>query len=221
MVDIAKGMEAATRDTQDLQWQAPSIRAIQSSGAINNSGTVRKKPCHHYGKKNHLPHQCHFKDAVCHKCSKRGHIAKVCRASKPKRDAVTGGKQHKKIQWVQADDTSDSETELPVLKVSSRTSHPIQVEMKIHGKVLHMEVDTGVAVSIISEQIKHRLFSNIPLKPPSVVLHIYIGEALSVLGEMEATVEYKDQGHDLTVVVVKGDEPSLFGRDWLSYFQLD
>ena len=212
MVDIAKGMEAATRDTQDLQGQAPSIRAVQSSGAINNSGTVREKPCHHCGKKNHLPHQCHFKDAVYHKCSKRGHIAKVCRASKPKRDAVTGGKQHKKIQWVQADDTSDSETELPVLKVSSRTSHPIQVEMKIHGKVLHMEVGTGVAVSVISEQNKHRLFSNIP----SVVLCIYTGEALSVLGE-----EYKDQGHDLTIVVVKGDEPNLFGRDWLSYFQLD
>ena len=84
-----------------------------------------------------------------------------------------------------------------------------------------MEVDTGVAVSIISEQTKHRLFSNIPLKLPSVVLRTYTGEALSVLGEMEAKVEYKDQGHDLTVVVMKGDGPNLFGRDWLSYFQLD
>ena len=101
-----------------------------------NSGTVPEKPCHHCGKKNHMPHQCHFKDAVCHKCSKRGHIAKVCRASKPKRDAMTGGKQRKKTQWVQADDhdTSDSETELPVLKVSSRTSHPIRVEKKYRGK---------------------------------------------------------------------------------------
>ena len=221
-VEIAKGMEAATRDTQELQGQAPSIKAVQSSGATKkSSGTVPEKQCHRCGKKNHLPHQCHFKDVVCHKCSKRGHIAKVCRAAKPKRDAATGGKRRKKTQWVQADDTSDSETELPVLKVSSKISHPIRVELKIHGKVLYMEVDTGAAVSIISEQTKTRLFPNILLKPPSVVLRTYTGEALSVLGEMEAKVEYKDQSHNLTVVVVKGDGPNLFGRDWLSHFQLD
>ena len=90
--------------------------------------------------------------------------------------------------------------------------------MKIQGKVLHMEVDTRAALSIISEQTKNRRFSNIPLKPPSVVLRTYTGETLSVLGEMVAKVEYKDQSHDLTVVVVKGDGPNLFGRDW---FRLD
>ena len=85
-------MEAATRDTQKLLGQAPSIKAVQSSGATKNSGTVPEKPCHRC-KKNHLPHQCHFKEAVCNKCSKKGHITKVCRASKPKRDAMTGGKR--------------------------------------------------------------------------------------------------------------------------------
>ena len=90
-------MEAAPRDTQELQGQAPSIKAVLSSGATKkSSGTVPEKQCHCCGKKNHLPHQCHFKDVVCHKCSKRGHIAKVCRAAKPKRDATTGGKQRKK-----------------------------------------------------------------------------------------------------------------------------
>ena len=87
--------------------------------------------------------------------------------------------------------------------------------------MLHMEVDTGATVSIISEQTKCRLFSNIPLKPPSVVLRAYTGEALSVLGEMVAKVEYKDRSHDLTVVVVKGDRPNLFGGEWLSHFRLD
>ena len=62
MVDIVKGIEGYT---QELQGQALSIKAVQLSGATKNSGTVPEKPCHCCGK-NPLPHQCHFKDAVCH-----------------------------------------------------------------------------------------------------------------------------------------------------------
>ena len=39
-----------------------------------------------------------------------------------------------KTKWIQADDTSDSETKLPVLKVS-KILHPIWVELKLHEKV--------------------------------------------------------------------------------------
>ena len=84
-----------------------------------------------------------------------------------------------------------------------------------------MEVDTGVAVSIISETTKNRLYAMVSLTAPSVVLHTYTGEATSVLGEMKAKVEYKDQSHYLTLMVVKGGGPNLFGRDWLQYFRSD
>ena len=116
---------------------------------------------------------------------------------------------------------SDSETELPVLKINSKSSHPIRVEVKVNSKPLQMEVDTGAAVSIISEQTKNRLYPTVPLASPSVVLRTYTGEAMSVLGEMKVKVEYKDQSYNLTLMVVKGDGPNLFGRDWLQYFQLD
>ena len=59
------------------------------------------------------------------------------------------------------------------------------------------------------------------LTAPSVVLRTYTGEAMSVLGEMEVKVKYQDQSHDVTLMVVKGDGPNLFRRDWLQYFQLD
>ena len=84
-----------------------------------------------------------------------------------------------------------------------------------------MEVDTGAAVSIISEQAKKTLYPLVLLTAPSVVLRTYTGEAMSVLGKMEVKVKYQDQSHDVTLMVVKGDGPNLFGRDWLQYFQLD
>ena len=68
--------------------------------------------------------------------------------------------------------------------------------------------------------VKSRLVSNISLKPPLVVLCTYTGEALSVLGKIKAKVEYKDQSHDLAVVVVKGDGSNLYGRDWLSHLKV-
>ena len=126
-----------------------------------------------------------------------------------------------KTQWVQAEDTSDSETELPVLRINSKSSHPIQIELKINDKPLQMEVDTGAAVFIISEQTKSTLYPRVSLIYPSVVLCTYTGKAMSVLGEMKVKVEYKDQSHNLTLMVVKGDGLNLFGRDWLQYFQLD
>ena len=84
-----------------------------------------------------------------------------------------------------------------------------------------MKVDTGAAVSIISEQTKNKLYPMISLKSPSVVLCTYTGEAMSVIGEMTVKVQYKDQSHNLSLVVVKGDGPNLFSRNWLQYFQLD
>ena len=92
--------------------------------------------------------------------------------------------------------------------------------MKINDKLLQMEVDTGAAVSIISEKTKKTLYPTVSLTAPSVVLRMYTGEAMSVLGEMKVKVEYQEQSH-LTLMVVKGDGPNLFGRDWLQYFQLD
>ena len=49
-------------------------------------------------------------------------------------------KPRKKTQWLQTDDTSDSETELPVLRINSKSSHPIRVEVKMNSKLLQMEV---------------------------------------------------------------------------------
>ena len=118
----------------------------------------------------------------------KGHISKVCRSRQQTSDSTSSANPHKKTQWVQAEDTSDSETELPVLRVNSKSSHPIRVELKINDKLLQMEIDTGAAVSIISEQTKSRLYPRVSLKSPSVVLRTYTGEAVSVLGEMKVKV---------------------------------
>ena len=47
-------------------------------------------------------------------------------------DSTSSVNPNKKTQWVQADDTCDSERESPVLRVNGKSSHPIWVELKVN-----------------------------------------------------------------------------------------
>ena len=97
-------------------------------------------------------------------------------------------------------------------------SKPIIVTVIVHGTELAMELDTGASRSIISERTYEQLRKNgAPSLEPSVIkLRTYTGEQLSV------PVTYQDQHiKDLDLLVVKGDGPSLFGRNWLDRVRLD
>ena len=91
----------------------------------------------------------------------------------------------------------------------------------INGKELNMEVDTGAAVSILSEKTFRKIFPNAVLKPAAVTLRTYTGQRMSVVGQLTVLVKYQSQSHSLPLLIVAGDGPSLFGRDWLRHITLD
>ena len=84
-----------------------------------------------------------------------------------------------------------------------------------------MEVDTGAAVSVVSEATNKRLWPERILRPAAVRLKTYSGSPLTVLGQMQVKVKYQDQTANLPILVVAGDGPSLLGRDWLYHLKLD
>ena len=71
--DIAKGIEAADSNTISLKSREPPINKVLYR---TSSGTERKT-CYWCSKTGHFPNQCRFKDAHCHACDKKGHIASV------------------------------------------------------------------------------------------------------------------------------------------------
>ena len=93
------------------------------------------------------------------------------------------------------------------------------VEITISGKKMQMELDTGAAVSIISTKAK--LFPEETLVDSSLVLTTYSGEQLQVAGQMLVNVKYGRQQNQLPVCVVKGNGPSLLGRNWLQKITLN
>ena len=85
-----------------------------------------------------------------------------------------------------------------------------------------MEIDTGAAVLLISESTNNSLWSgeNKPLQQADVSLHTYSGEKLPVIGQISVVVKYLEQKCLLTLLVVRGEGPSLLGRDWLQVLNI-
>ena len=88
-VEIAQGQEAAAQNLKKLRSVSKGIETVQrvistqgrGHGAkLRDSKSVPSKPCYRCGATDHWASTCRFKDTTCHKCKKRGHIAKVCRS---------------------------------------------------------------------------------------------------------------------------------------------
>ena len=110
---------------------------------------------------------------------------------------------------------------LLAVSLSLSTHKPITLELIVDGKSVSMELDTGLGVSLISEQTYKSLQLDHALQLSQVKLKSYASEVILVLGQLKAVVNYKEQQATLTLLVVRGDGLSLFGRDWLAAFHLD
>ena len=93
--------------------------------------------------------------------------------------------------------------------------------MDIDGKSVSMEIDTGAAISIMSQESYNELWPDRDLKESKAKLRTYSGEYLKVLGEIETRVSHSNNHAKLPLVIVQGRGPTLFGRDWLSRLRLD
>ena len=78
-----------------------------------------------------------------------------------------------------------------------------------------MELDTGAAVSILSSAIWTTLFLSRQLKKTNTVLKTLSGERLQPIGCADVNVQYKSQYITLPILVLEGEGPNLFGRNWL------
>ena len=87
-----------------------------------------------------------------------------------------------------------------------------------------MEVDTGAALSVISESTYLSTWSTRerpPLKPSNATLSTYSGESLEVCGAIIIPIAYKQQSKQLRLQVLKRNGPTLLGRNWLKHLVLD
>ena len=169
-VVLAQSVEMAKQGAKDLQTFVPfkstttpdvelfKINPGTSTKGQKDKSAGKSKTCYRCGGK-HLATQCQFKAECCHNCGKQGQIAKVFRSRLQCKKAQTvSSKQVHNI----TDGPLDIEYQLFVVHTSS--SSPLKTTLQVEGQELAMEIDTGAAVSSVSEETVNSSFmKDLPL----------------------------------------------------------
>lgn len=123
---------------------------------------------------------------------------------------------------VDESEPEEEEHELPLYHVTAgEQTRPLKIVVQIEDQSIPLEVDTGAGLSLVSEATYREKWPDKTLEQSSKKLYSYSGEAIPVLGSMTVCVTYKSQVATLPLLVVKGEGPSLFGRNWLNHIRLD
>lgn len=97
----------------------------------------------------------------------------------------------------------------------------MQEYVTVNDVNLCFEVDTGSAVTAISDSVYRAHFSNYKLDNSKQILLSYNGTPIDVLGVLPLPFAYRSQTQTINVYVVKNGGPPLLGRDFLSKFKLE
>ena len=108
-----------------------------------------------------------------------------------------------------------------VHSVSESVPESFKISVEVNGIPITMELDTGAAVSLVSEATWSEQLHRPKLEPCTLKLQSYPDQSLEILGSCSVQVHVNGTAETLPLVVVAGKGLSLFGRNWLQAIKLD
>ena len=223
---VAIADEVASKETLEVQNDAkPGDESVHSMGNSRNLlNQQNRKPslppfqkssyaCYSCGSTEHSRNQCRFRNVVCSRCKRTGHIARVCKKGNTQNNRVE--------QRLDSDAVFLEEDLFTVFDVNSLFTSEISVPLQIENEECCMQLDTGCALSLAPMAFYEKFCSHIPLTPTAVKLSTYTGEKIQPLGKINVTVTYAGTEYSLPLLVVPQGCGALFGRNWLRHIKLD
>ena len=153
---------------------------------------------------------------MCHTYGKKGDISKVCRS---RTTTTAGATKVPNPVHVAEEVPPDVSQEYFLYPVWDSSISPLQTTVTINNKNVHMEVDTGASLTVVSETTLAEIWGPNqvpPLQPTTVQHRTYTGSEIPVVGKVTVKVQHQDQLLELPLIVVAGSDPSLLDRDWLA-----
>ena len=179
---------AAAAAAASTQGPAHSDQLFKIAKSATNGGVNKVQQCSVCGYKNHESSQCRFANYKCKKCNEKGHLRRMC----------------KKINFLQEEGSlegTDDDGEL--FNIRSFNGEPMMETILVQGVQMKFQIDSGSAVTAISERTYKHYFANVPLAFTGKRLLTYTGTQIECLGTIHLSVAYKDRTHKLYIYVIR------------------
>lgn len=82
------------------------------------------------------------------------------------------------------------------------------------------DIDTGAAISTLSDETYTMEFSDVPLRETNVALRTYNGATIEPLGVMRANIQHNGKTEKCDFVFVRNGGNPLIGRDILNKLEI-
>jgi hypothetical protein len=232
----AIAIETACKDALEIQGRSGQghfdggIHKLYDKVGSASSGSRRE--CYRCGDTRHLADTCPFRTRECFACKKMGHVRKMCKSSEPERrdkrrtDARTDPKEkgchNVEVSEEEAIDSLETWSLYPLVDLDFARNAPAVIRLDVNNHRIAMELDTGAAVSVMSLSAYHRVKKvDDVLSETSLKIRTYTGDFVRPAGVGVVDVGYRGENCRLPITVVKGNVPTLLGRDWLKTLKLD
>ncbi|UYV69483.1 K02A2.6-like, partial [Cordylochernes scorpioides] len=223
VIEIALSMEAAEKNTKlfHLEQGEDCVDKLRMERKVESN--FQNGKCKHCGKQH--KELCRFKEAICFKCNKKGHIASICWSSRinlRQHQNQPGnihqiGDQEEEEEYVQ----KIISVTIPEYKINFASSDPpYLMELKVEGNFIKFEMDTGSGLTLISEKDFKNSLQHLKLEKASIIVRTYDGTVVPILGKINVKVECQDITYKLRALVVKGEKRALMGREWINRLKL-
>lgn len=207
-VDMAESVRCARR----AATAAPGGSGARAPAAAPPPDFVcaisKRNKCSVCGYNNHQSIQCRFKNYKCKKCNRKGHLRKMCT-------------HDDKVNIVEVGSVESGDDGEFVFNIRCLKGRPMVERVNIGGLILEFQIDSGSAVSLLSESTYRCHFSKIPLSPTNKRLVSYTGENIMTCGLLQLPVTYNKKTHTIELHVVRENSTSLLGRDFIQKFNLE
>ncbi|KAM3602656.1 uncharacterized protein V6R79_008254 [Siganus canaliculatus] len=207
-LEISQGMEMAANNAKDIQKghggaQAAVVHQVKGETVKH----AKRVECFRCGGA-HYANDCKFKDAICHACSKKGHLAKKCRQEKGKRKPGAGKTHQSQAPTHHLEEEGVCSYNMFAVEVDEETDEeppePYYATVKVVRQDITFEVDSGATASVISEETYRKTWGSNPppLRKSGLRLRTYTGQPIPHCGviyvdiaaeDMKARVEAKQE----------------------------
>ncbi|GFV75111.1 retrovirus-related Pol polyprotein from transposon 412 [Trichonephila clavipes] len=161
------------------------------------------------------------KTLKCWTCGREGHLQRSCRARQ-------GAETNKRLpeggvgklingHLVGRRLPDFGKPHFPVCQISTKSTGENGIFIMGHVNELpcNMIIDTGANVSIIRNDLAHKLQEKLIWTPPRVVLQTVTGEKIDIHGKLKVKIKFGDATYQHAVYVADIADPFILGLDFL------